>query len=57
MADEDDMKFERLVIESGDVQTCLDLHPQLTVLTGLSDLEREGLVGEFVGSLGSARCQ
>ncbi len=49
------MKFERLVIESGDVQTCLDLHPQLTVITGLSDLERDGLVGEFVGSLGSAR--
>ena len=54
-ADEQSVKFERLVLESGDNQTTLDLHPQLTVVSGLGPVEREGLMGELVGSLGSAR--
>jgi len=49
------VKFERLVLESPTHQTVLDLHPGLTVVCGVGPLEREGLVGEFVGSLGSAR--
>ena len=49
------MKFERLVLESPTHQTVLELHPSLTVVCGVGPLERDGLVGEFVGSLGSAR--
>lgn len=49
------MKFERLVLESPTHQTVLELHPGLTVVCGVGALERDGLVGEFVGSLGSAR--
>jgi hypothetical protein len=54
-ADPSDVRFERLVIENGDRSIALDLHPGLTVVTGLGRLEREGLIGEFVGALGSAR--
>ncbi len=32
-----------------------DLHPRLTVITGLSQMERDGLVNEFVGALGNSR--
>jgi hypothetical protein len=49
------VKFERLVLESTTHQTVLDLHPGLTVVCEVGALEREVLVGEFVGSLGSAR--
>lgn len=33
----------------------LDLHPRLTVISGAGRLEREGLINEVVGSLGSSR--
>ena len=49
------MKYERLVLESPTHQTVLELHPALTVVCGVGALERDGLVGEFVGALGSAR--
>lgn len=49
------MRYERLVIESGDSTLALDLHPKLTVISGVSTLEREGLVNELVGALGSGR--
>lgn len=49
------MQFERLVIESGDNSVAFDLHPRLTVIAGLSQMERDGLVNEFVGALGSSR--
>jgi hypothetical protein len=49
------VRFERLAIENGDRSITLELHRGLTVVTGLGRLEREGLVGEFVGALGSAR--
>lgn len=32
-----------------------DLHPRLTVVAGLGQLERDALVGELIGALGSAR--
>lgn len=52
------MRFDRLVMsdlsDSGR-QVVLDLHPELTVVTGLSDVERAGLVNEFIGSLGPSR--
>lgn len=54
-AEDPEVKFERLVLESPTHQTVLELHPSLTVVCGVGPLERESLVGEFVGSLGSAR--
>jgi len=49
------VQFERLVIESGDNSISVDLHPRLTVIAGLSQMERDGLVNEFVGALGNSR--
>lgn len=49
------MKFERLVIESGDNCVAFDLNPRLTVISGLSQMERDGLINEFIGALGSSR--
>ncbi|MBS1838211.1 MAG: hypothetical protein JST64_11020 [Actinobacteria bacterium] len=49
------MQFERLVIESGANSVAFDLHPRLTVITGLTQMERDGLVTEFVGALGDSR--
>ena len=54
-ADAPDVQFERLVIESGDNSIAFDLHPRLTVIAGLSQMERDGLVNEFVGALGNSR--
>jgi uncharacterized protein YhaN len=49
------VQFERLVIESGDNTISFDLHPRLTVISGLSQMERDGLVNEFIGALGNSR--
>lgn len=49
------MHFERLVIESGDNSISFDLHPRLTVISGLGQMERDGLVNEFIGALGNSR--
>lgn len=49
------MKYERLVIEAGEHTFALDLHPRLTVVGGVGQLERDGLVTELIGSLGSGR--
>lgn len=49
------VRYERLVIEAGANTFTLDLHPNLTVVTGVSRLEREGLVNELVGALGPSR--
>ena len=49
------MYFERLVIESGDNSISFDLHPRLTVISGLEQMERDGLVNEFIGALGNSR--
>jgi len=49
------VRYERLVIESGDSTLALDLHPKLTVISGVSRVERDGLVNELVGALGSGR--
>jgi hypothetical protein len=55
VADLSEVRFERLVIESGDNSISFDLHPRLTVISGLSQMERDGLVNEFVGALGNSR--
>jgi len=49
------VQFERLVIESGDNSIAFDLHPRLTVISGLGQMERDGLVNEFIGALGNSR--
>jgi hypothetical protein len=47
--------FERLIIEAGSNTFSLALHPRLTVIAGLGQLERDSLMGELVGALGSSR--
>lgn len=49
------MRFERLVIDNGDHTLAVDLHPRLTVLTGLGQLERDALTTELIGALSSSR--
>jgi hypothetical protein len=47
--------YERLVIQAGSNSFTLDLHPRLTVIAGVGQLERESLIGELVGALSSSR--
>ena len=49
------MRLTRMVIEAGRHTIALDLHPRLTVITGVGPLERESLAGELLGSLGPSR--
>ncbi len=49
------MRVERLVIEAGDNTLTLDLHPRLTVVAGMGQVERESLVGEVIGALAGSR--
>ncbi len=49
------MRFDRLVLSDAGNQVAVDLHPGLSVLPGLGQVERDGLVNEFVGALGPAR--
>ncbi len=49
------MRVDRLVLEATGRSVALDLHPRLTVITGVSEVEREGLISEFVAALGSRR--
>jgi hypothetical protein len=47
--------FTRLVIEDGDQLSSLELHPRLTVLSGVDAAARAGLVAELIGALGASR--
>jgi uncharacterized protein YhaN len=49
------VRYERLVIEADENTFTLELHPRLTVIAGVGHLERDGLVSELVGALGSTR--
>lgn len=49
------MRVDRLVLEAAGRSVALDLHPRLTVVTGVGAVEREGLISEFVGALGARR--
>jgi hypothetical protein len=49
------VRYERLVIEADENTFTLELHPRLTVIAGVGQLEREGLTSELVGALGSTR--
>lgn len=44
------------MIEARDTTFTLELDPRMTVVAGVGPLEREGLVNELVGALGSGRC-
>ena len=47
--------FERLAIEASDTTFTLDFHERLTVIAGVGQLERDGLITELVGALSSGR--
>jgi len=47
--------FERIVIEAGSSSFTLPLHPRLTVIAGVGQIERDSIVGELIGALGSSR--
>jgi hypothetical protein len=51
------VRLQRLVLHAGTAEEAftLELHPRLTVVTGAGRLEREGLVNEILGALGSSR--
>jgi len=49
------VQFQRLVIEAGDNTFTLDLHPGLTVVGGVSQIERDGLINEMISALGHGR--
>jgi hypothetical protein len=49
------VRVDRLVLEAAGRSVALDLHPRLTVVTGVGSAEREGLVSELVGALGPRR--
>jgi hypothetical protein len=49
------MRVERVVIEAGENTLTLDLHPRLTVVAGMGQVERDSLVGELIGALGGTR--
>ena len=54
-ADTCHMRFQRLVLQSGNVAFTLPLHHRLTVIGGVGRAEREGLVGELLGALAGTR--
>lgn len=54
-AETPNVQFERLVIEAGSNTFTLPLHPRLTVIAGVGQTERDSLLAELVGALGSGR--
>jgi hypothetical protein len=53
--DDCSVRYERLVIEGGGASYALDFHPRLTVICGVGQIERDGIVNELVGALGATR--
>ena len=49
------MQYTRLVIEEGTTTFSLSFHPRLTVVAGLDEGARKGLVAELIGGLGITR--
>ena len=49
------MRCTRLVLEAGTADVTVRFHPDLTVVTGVSQAERDGLVAEVLGALGGGR--
>jgi hypothetical protein len=49
------MRFQRLLLESGSTTVTVDLHPRLTIVAGVGELERESIVNELLGGLSGPR--
>ena len=49
------MRFQRLLLEAGPNTVTVDLHPRLTVIAGVGELERESLVAELLAGLAGSR--
>jgi hypothetical protein len=49
------MRYQRLTLEAGSIAFSLRFHPNLTVIAGVGAREREGLVGELLGTLSGNR--
>jgi hypothetical protein len=49
------MRFQRLLLEAGSSTVTVDLHPRLTVIAGVGELERESLVTELLAGLAGSR--
>src|SRR5688572_9958864 len=49
------MRFQRLLLEAGSTTVTVDLHPRLTVIAGVGELERESLVTELLAGLSGSR--
>lgn len=49
------MRFQRLLLEADGTTVTVDLHPRLTVIGGVGELERESLVNELLGGLATSR--
>lgn len=49
------MRFQRLLLEAGSTTVTVDLHPRLTVIAGVGELERESLVTELLATLAGSR--
>ena len=49
------VKCQRVIIEAGGGTFTLDLHPRLSVISGLGPAERDSLIGEIIGALGGSR--
>lgn len=49
------VRLQRLVIEGDRATIGLDLHPRLTVITGVGEVERQSLTSELIGALAASR--
>lgn len=49
------MRFQRLLLESAGATVTVDLHPRLTIVAGVGELERQSLVTELLGGLAGSR--
>lgn len=49
------MRFQRLLLEAGSTTVTVDLHPRLTVIAGVGDLERRSLMSELFAGLAGSR--
>jgi len=51
----DRVRWERLILSSGDHSVTVRFHPRLTVVVGVGPLEREGVTSELLGALRGPR--
>lgn len=49
------MRYERLILTSGDHAVTVRFHPRFTVISGVGPVEREGITSELLGALRGPR--